>query len=276
MTPKALSDMNQCDAAREKCFLQYVLNARLIYFLGTIIIVIDRRDDIMKFTTLLIDADDTIFDFSKCEYEALRLTLERGGYCFDDELHRRFSKINIGLWKQFEMNKITRAELRVERFKKLLEMCFAGCVDNPRRYPILAEKFVDNLSRQSALIDGAREALQKLSRVYDIHIITNGLKKVQYGRMEKAELEGCYNKLFVSEEIGIQKPDKAFFEYVFDRINEKDHSKILVVGDSLTSDMQGGKNAGLCTCIYDPKGKITMPHPLCDYRIEKLGELLDF
>lgn len=229
----------------------------------------------MKYTTLLMDADDTIFDFPKCEHEALRITLERGAYCFDDVIYNTFSSINAALWKQFELKKITRSELRVRRFKELLEKCFTGCVDNPRRCVMLADNYVDNLSQQTALIKGAEEALKKLSQVYDIYIITNGLKKVQYGRFEKAQLGAYYKKLFISDEMGIQKPDKAYFEYVLGEINERDKSKVLVVGDSLTSDMQGGRNAGIDTCIYDPKAKITMPHPLCDYRIEELDELLE-
>lgn len=229
----------------------------------------------MKYTTLLIDADDTIFDFPKCEYEALRITLEKGAYCFDDEIYKSFSAINSALWKQFEINKITRCELRTKRFKELLEKCFMGCVDNPRRCGMLADSYVDNLSRQAVLIDGAKEALKKLSQVYDIYIITNGLQKVQHGRFEKAQLGAYYKKLFISDEIGIQKPERAFFEYVLGVTDEKDRSKILVVGDSLTSDMQGGRNAELDTCIYDPKRRVSMPHPLCDYRIENLEELLD-
>lgn len=229
----------------------------------------------MKYTTLFIDADDTIFDFPKCEHEALRLTLEKGAYCFDEEIYRIFSTINAALWKEFEINEITRSELRVQRFKELLEKCFAGCVDNPRRCWMLADSYVDNLSCQAVLIEGAKEALEKLSEVYDIYIITNGLKKVQHGRFKKAALGAYYKKLFISDEIGVQKPDREFFEYVLREVEEKDRSKILVVGDSLTSDMKGGRNAGLDTCLYDPKGKITMPHPLCDYRIEDLCELLE-
>ena len=81
--------------------------------------------------------------------------------------------------------------------------------------------------------------------------------------------------MYISDALGVQKPDKAFFDIVLDDISEKDTSRILVVGDSLTSDMQGGRNAGLDTCLYDPRGRVTLPHELCDYRIERLIELAE-
>lgn len=224
----------------------------------------------MKYTTLLMDADDTIFDFPKCEYNALQEALTSCGFPFDDSIHAAFSAINSALWKQFEMNRITRAELRVERFRSLMHECFQD-LSSPNT---VADRYVEALSKQAIFIDGAKEAVQTLSKHFDIFIITNGLKAVQKGRFARAGLDDCLKGLFISDEMGVQKPMKAFFDRVMTYIPEKESDRILVVGDSLTSDMQGGRNAGLDTCLYDPLRKTTLPHPLCDYRIERLTELI--
>ena len=224
----------------------------------------------MKFTTLLMDADDTIFDFPKCEYNALKNTIEKNGLVFTDEVHEIFSQINNSLWKKFEIEKITRSELKIQRFKDLIEKCFDG-FESPE---ILADTYINELAQQAILIDGAFQAMQKITAVYDVYIITNGLSKVQRGRFGKSPVTSLIKGLFISDEMGVQKPSKAYFDKVLESIPEKDISKILVVGDSLTSDMQGGKNAGLETCLYDPKNKVTFPHALCDMKISNLEELL--
>lgn len=226
----------------------------------------------MKYTTLLMDADDTIFDFPSCEYNALRETLKFYGLKFNDEIYQSFSFINSALWKKFEINKITRAELRIKRFSELIEKCFDGA-DNS---VMLADKYVEQLAEQAIFINGAQQTLEHLSKYRDIYIITNGLKTVQYKRIEKSGLYNYIKGVFISDELGVQKPMKEFFDIVLKNIDEKDTSKILVVGDSLTSDMKGGKNAGLATCLYDPKNKTKMPNELCDYKITDLKELIDF
>lgn len=224
----------------------------------------------MRYTTILLDADDTIFDFPKCEYNALKLTIEKNGLVFDDEVHRKFSEINSNLWKKFEINEITRSQLKAQRFKELVKMCFDGYENTD----MLADRYVDELSKQAILLDGAYKALETISRVCDIYIITNGLSKVQRGRFGISPVTKFVKKLFISDEMGVQKPQKEFFDIVLSEIPEKDKSKIIVLGDSLTSDMQGGRNAGLTTCLYDPKGRVTIPDERCDYRITKLEDIL--
>lgn len=222
----------------------------------------------MKYTTLLMDADDTIFDFPECEYNALKNAFTKNGFDFTQTLYEKFSEINDSLWKKFEKGEIKRSDLRVERFKLTCEY-FDMCSDITK-ITVLADTYVNELSQQAILIDGAYDALEKISRICDIYIITNGLSVVQRGRFGKSPVTKFLKDIFISDETGVQKPQKEFFDIVFEKIPEKDKSKILVVGDSLTSDMQGGKNAGLDTCIYDPKNKISMPNDLCDYKITSL------
>lgn len=225
----------------------------------------------MKFTTILMDADNTIFDFPLCEYNALKNTIINSGMEFNNYIYNSFSIINDRLWKELEQNKTTRSELKIQRFRELIEKCFHG-FGNP---DVLAGEYVAQLSRQGTLIDGAYTALEELSELFDMYIITNGMQIVQRGRFARTDITRFIRKIYISEEIGFQKPMKEFFDYVLSDIPEKDKGKILVVGDSLTSDMQGGRNAGLTTCLYDPNNRVKMPDELCDYRINKLLEIKD-
>lgn len=216
-----------------------------------------------------MDADDTIFDFPSCEKAALTAALSGFGLPHDDEICNSFSRINSQLWRELEQNQITRQELRFLRFKRLSDRFFNGFNDAAA----LADRYVQELSRQAILIDGALENVSQLSQEVDIYIITNGLKAVQRGRFSLCPVTKYLKKLYISDEIGWNKPDKRFFDAVLLDLPEKDPSAILVVGDSLTSDMQGGRNSGLDTCLFDPNDRVSMPHPLVDIKIHSLSEL---
>lgn len=224
----------------------------------------------MRYNTILMDADDTIFDFPKCEYNAVKNTFEKYGFEFTQQLYEKYSEINDSLWKKFELKEITRAELRIQRFEQTCN--FFGICDNTKTLHLLADTYVDELSRQNIFIDGAYEAVKKISSLCEIYIITNGLSLVQRRRFGKSPVTEFLKDIFISDEMEVQKPQKEFFDIVLSKIKEKNKSKILVLGDSLTSDMQGGRNAGLDTCLYDPKSRVSTPHDLCDYKITVLED----
>ena len=224
----------------------------------------------MEYSTLLMDADDTLFDFPECERRALTQALSAYGLEAAEDIIACFSAINSELWKCLERSEITRSELRVRRFRDLCTKRFPEF----ERSDELADKYVERLGCQAVLIKDAEKAVRALSEKFEIYIITNGITSVQKGRFALTDITSCLKGLFISDEIGVNKPSPEFFEYVFKNVREKDKRRMLVVGDSLTSDMQGGRNAGLDTCIYDPRGRITMPHPLCDYRIDDLMQLI--
>lgn len=223
----------------------------------------------MRYTTLLMDADETIFDFGKCEYFALKGTIESYGLRFDERVHKTFSEINKDLWKEFEKNNITNAQLRVQRFRELIAECFDGFEEASA----LSEEYISQLSRQAVLIDGAYEAVEKLSHDFTLYLITNGISRVQRGRLARTEITRFFDDVFISDEMNVQKPKKEFFDIVLGSIEEKNKARILVVGDSLTSDMQGGRNAGLDTCLYDPSDRVALPNPLCDYKVGSLTDI---
>ena len=223
----------------------------------------------MKYSTLLMDADNTIFDFPLCERNALEATLTGSGLRFDQEVLRSFSEINDALWKKFEKKEIIGESIRFRRFSELIMKCFEG-MGNAE---VLSERYINELSAQGCLINGAEKALECLSEEYDIYVITNGFAKVQRGRFSASPVIQYIKKLYISDELGVNKPDKRFFELVLQDIPEKNKDRILVVGDSVTSDMQGGKNAGLTTCLYDRTGDTPCPEELCDHRIFELTDI---
>ncbi len=226
----------------------------------------------MFFDTILLDADNTIFDFDQCEHTALRETLAGAGLPFDDDIAKSYSSINDALWKKLEQGMVTTDELRVRRFSELIEKCFSKMkMPDPQT---LSEAFVSSLSRQTILIENTESYMSELYRHCEIYIITNGIAEVQRSRFDKSTIKQYVKKVYISGEIGAKKPDSRFFDIVLADIPQKDKSRIIVVGDSLSSDMQGGKNAGLTTCLFDPHHKVRLPHPLCDYSIDRLDGVL--
>lgn len=228
----------------------------------------------MKYTTVLLDADNTLFDFAKCEKKAFQLTIESVKIKYSDEIYENFSRINDSLWKMLEKNQITKPALRIERFRRMMKICFGemGMEEISKK---MALNYVHFLSEQGILIDGTETALEKLSQLCDIYLVTNGISEVQRGRLAQTDISKFLNDIFISDEIGAEKPNILFFEYVFAHIFEKEKANIIIVGDSLTSDMQGGRNAGIDTCLFDREDKVQIPHELCDFKIKKLSELCE-
>lgn len=219
------------------------------------------------YTTLLFDADNTLFDFYAAERQAIRKTCEAFGVAYTDEVGRRYSDINDGFWKRFERREIEQSEIYVGRFRAFLE-----AVGAPADPEAVAARYREELSRGHMLIDGAAEICRELSKRYSLYIVTNGHAMVQRRRFDESGLAPYFKGCFISEEIGAHKPEKKFFDIVLAAIDEKDKHRVCVIGDSMTSDILGGVRAGLDTCFYNPKGSARRYEPT--YEIDKLDELL--
>ena len=196
-----------------------------------------------KYTTILFDADNTLLDFSKSERNSLIKTMEDYGVPVTEENIKTYVKINDALWKKLERKEITKPELKQVRFRMFFDsigFSFSGDALE------VNEHYLGLLSRCGYTMDGA-ETLSKMlaEKGYELYIVTNGVAKTQAQRLEKSGLLPYFKDVFVSEAIGIPKPDRKFFEYVLKRINEKDNRKIVVIGDSLSSDIRGAENSGL-------------------------------
>ncbi len=199
-----------------------------------------------KYTTLLFDNDNTLMDFYASERQAIEQTSTAFGVEYNDSIGRLYSEINDSYWKRFEKGEIRREEIKVGRFKTFVErLSLSGDPEEMANY------YFEALSNASILLEGAKELCQKLCRQYKMYLITNGSTYVQKKRLSASPITPLFKGVFISEEMGVKKPDREFFDIVLSRIEEKDKSKICVVGDSMSSDILGGINAGLDTCFFN-------------------------
>ena len=216
---------------------------------------------------LFLDLDDTILDFKKAEYIAIGKTISDFGVEPTDAVRHRYHEINKWHWEQLELGKLTRAEVLENRFKVLFTELGVN-VDATA----VARTYEKNLSQGHWFLPGAEETVDLLSKKYRLFLASNGTASVQKGRMTSANLYRFFETVFVSQEIGHNKPSKAYFDACFATIPGFDQEKAMIVGDSLSSDIKGGINAGIKTVWVNPD------HKPCgdirpDYEIEALHQL---
>jgi len=219
---------------------------------------------------LWFDADGTLFDYNRAEAAALRNTFHSLTLPFEDAYLDVYRRINHGLWQALERQEITQAVLRFRRFELLMEAL--QVTGSPEQ---MGSVYVEQLSICSELIDGAYEVLQTLHGKSQIAIVTNGLQTVQRGRLEHSTIRGFITELIISEEVEAAKPHASFFEAAFKRCGQPSREEVLIIGDSLTSDIQGGVDYGIDTCWYNPTGEAKPPGLSITYEIKQLYDLLD-
>ena len=217
---------------------------------------------------LFLDLDDTILDFKKAEYIAIGKTIADFGVEPTDEVRHRYHLINKWHWEQLELGTMTRAEILVGRFKVLFDE-LGVTVDAEK----VARTYEKNLGTGHWFLPGAEEAVASLSKKYRLFLASNGTASVQKGRMTSANLYRFFEQVFVSQELGHNKPSKEYFDAAIARIPGFDPEKCLMVGDSLTSDILGGENAGLRTVWVNPAHAPARPDIVPDYEIESLSQL---
>lgn len=202
----------------------------------------------MKYEIIIFDADETLFDFNKSEKEAFKNTMVEFNIKYDEDYHLKiYKEINSKLWKEIEAGSITQQELKIERFKRLSvaldidfnEIEFANC-------------YAKNLANSSHLYKESIDLIESLYNSYKLIIVTNGLTEIQDKRIRKSVIAKYFEDIVISEEVGVSKPNPKIFEYALKDIENLDKNKILIVGDSLTSDIQGGINFGIDTCWFNP------------------------
>ncbi|MBR6634076.1 MAG: YjjG family noncanonical pyrimidine nucleotidase [Clostridia bacterium] len=206
----------------------------------------------MKYTTALFDLDGTLLDFASAEKQGFFAAMEKHGIPCDINVYERYSAINDSLWKAFERKEITKEEIGTKRYEILFEeMNITADAQQ------VGKDYKARLAGMGILYDGALELCERLvSKGIKLYAVTNGTAHIQANRMAVSGLDKVFIKTFVSEEIGFRKPDKEYFDYVFENIEEKDKHRILIIGDSPTSDIKGGINAGIDTCYFAAE-----PHP---------------
>lgn len=204
----------------------------------------------MKYDLFLFDLDDTLMDFSESEKNAFSLSFSSIGYPNGlSDFRESYRAISDVLWDDLEHGRITLGELKTERFKRLFEM--HSLEDDAEAF---GQTYLDHLGKEIHVIDGVEEMLSSLSD-FRLAIVTNGFKDVQYSRISGSALNNTFEAIITSEEAGVQKPSTEIFEYVFKQLQVTDKSRVLMIGDSLSSDILGGNNFGIDTCWYNPKRK---------------------
>jgi putative hydrolase of the HAD superfamily len=224
----------------------------------------------MKYEVIIFDADETLFDFKKSEREAFKSSMLELGLEYDENYHLKiYHEINSAIWKELEEGKITQKELKVERFVRLSQR-----LDIDINAEEMSNRYVYHLSQSSFLLDGSVDILEQLYKNYRLLIITNGITKVQDSRIRKSLIGKYFENIIISEEAGVSKPDPAIFQYALNKINYHNKDKILMIGDSLSSDIKGGINYGIDTCWFNPYKIKNESDFTPTYEIESLNELL--
>ena len=221
------------------------------------------------YQTVLFDADNTLFDFSLAEREAIILTMQDFSIAPTEERIALYSQINDGMWKRLERGEITKGALRVVRFAEFLD-----AIGISANVEAMANTYAEMLSRQVYLVSGAVALTKALASTHRLYIITNGIASVQRRRFAASPLAPYFQGLFISEELGYEKPHPAFFDEVSRRVPHFDGATTLVVGDSLSSDMAGGIGAGLDTCWYNPQNAPNSKNLPITYTVRTLEEIL--
>ena len=223
----------------------------------------------MKYNWIFFDADDTLFDFKRSAHHAMSVTIDHFDINPPEDYYTTYKSINAEAWAAFERNEITAQELRFVRFDRFLKAI--GEYRDPLE---MNSHYLQQLSQTDFMITGARELMEELmEKKYRLCLITNGLKEVQRPRIAKAAVGHYFEEIVVSDEIGVSKPHAGFFEYAFSEIGHPAKEEVIVVGDSLNSDIQGGNNFGLDTCWFNPNAQYNMTRHQPTYEINHLEQL---
>lgn len=215
---------------------------------------------------ILMDLDDTILDFRRAEAAAVSKTLLRLGIEPTEQIVRRYSEVNAEHWRMLERGEITRPQVLTGRFRQLFSEI--GADYDPEQTQQIYEAY---LSQGHYFIPGAEQLLKDLYGKYLLYLVSNGNAAVQEGRLKSSGIKPYFEEIFISELIGADKPNKAYFDRCFARIPDFDPVQAILIGDSPTSDILGGISAGVKTCWFNPNHRPPHPEIQADYEIDHLS-----
>lgn len=223
----------------------------------------------MRYPWVLFDADDTLFDFKRSAHHALGQAMLDYQITPTEAHFLIYSQINHDAWAAFERQEITAVELRKIRFER-----FLTAIGEYRDPMEMNAHYLYLLSQTRFLLDGAEQLVVELqTKGYRMGLITNGLREVQRPRIAQAAMDKYFDVVVVSDEIGVSKPHCGFFDHAFEQMGHPAKSEVIVVGDSLNSDIQGGNNFGVHTCWFNPNNATNLTAHLPTYQIQKLEDL---
>ena len=219
---------------------------------------------------VFLDLDDTILDFQRGERKAIHHAFTDMGLPVNEEIVERYIEINLACWKALERGEMSRDEVLFGRFKILFdELSIQASAAEAQNI------YEEYLSREHDFIPGAKKLLDDFRACgkYRLYMATNGIPTVQKPRIADSGIGEYFEDIFISEEIGCAKPKREFFDGCFKRIEGFRREETIIVGDSLTSDIAGGINAGILTCHFNPRG-IGYTEMKPDFTIKNLSELI--
>ena len=223
----------------------------------------------MKYEFIFLDLDDTILDFGAAERAAYTGALVLHGIPYSDALLERYRRVNVLWWEKMERGEADREEMLVDRHRDFFAQ--EGIDADPAAFEADYRRL---LGIGHWFVEGAEALLPWLrGRGYRLFLASNGVSDTQYSRIASAGIGNCFEQIFISGALGLHKPDPAYFRYCFDRIPGFDPARALLIGDSLTSDVRGAKNAGIDACWFNRSGKTAPPDLRPEYEITALGQL---
>lgn len=221
-----------------------------------------------QYKWLLFDADGTLFDFSRAEAHALAATYQTLGLQYRVTDIEAFRRINREAWHALERGELALEQLRSIRFESLFEEI--GVDFDPVS---TSELYIEYLSQGHYLLAGAQHLIEQVSARYQLALITNGISQVQRPRLAASPFANRFDPVVISDEIGSAKPDPAYFDYAFGQMAHPAKEDVLIIGDSLTSDMQGGHDYGVDTCWYNPEQRAAPAGLNITYQVFSLATL---
>ena len=216
--------------------------------------------------TVLFDLDDTILDFHRAEHIALSKTLTEMGIDACEKNIALYSEINSAQWKLLELGKLTREEVMRSRFE-----LFFKSINVTRSVDKAKELYEGFLSIGHFFMPEAIETLDTLVKKYNLYIVSNGTYRIQKERIASADISKYFKEIFISERVGYNKPDVRFFDKCFEKIGDINRERTIIIGDSLSSDILGGINAGIHTCLYNPSHKKNKTDIVPEYETDILS-----
>jgi len=222
-----------------------------------------------RLSWIVFDADGTLFDFEHAERSALSRTLGFFGILLTQDIHATYNQISAELWTRFEAGGIDSQRLRVERFERLVDR-YSFAVKPAE----LSEHYIESLGRERRLLPTAKAIVESLAADFRLLLATNGIADVQRRRFEGSSIRPCFADVVISDDVGAAKPDPRYFDEVFARMGHPERSEVLMVGDSLSSDIAGGAAYGIDTCWFNPGDLPSESRTRPTYVIRRLTDLL--
>ncbi len=217
---------------------------------------------------VLLDLDNTIIDFNECARRSIMGIFEDLSFPYNDNVFKTFLTENVKIWKRLESGEIDKVYLRANRWNIILDKLG---IDYDGK--IIEERFENGVALGAYPVEGAYQLLDYLYDKYDLYVVSNGLKFVQESRVKIGKYDKYFKALFLSEDIGIQKPDTRFFDYCYEKLCQPKKDELILIGDSLSADIKGGNSFGIETIWFNKNGEDNITDIKPTYTVNKLKEI---